>query len=138
MEAGLFTLLGVVVGSFLTYLLGRSVQQEQWRRDCRRQEFRELVSTITSCMVDVIAFKKAREMSAPWTEKLLNGLIETHTSAYKVIGDRIFIAKDVERIDAGSRFLAGMDRLRKSEGENDDVEVLATLLEEIVMIARNG
>jgi hypothetical protein len=45
--SGAMGILGAAVGATLAYQFSRRAQQEQWRRDCRRAEFRELMAELS-------------------------------------------------------------------------------------------
>ena len=59
-QAGLFTLIGVIVGALLTYFLTRQIQREQWLKDNRKEEFRELIGALTDAALALIRRRNKR------------------------------------------------------------------------------
>jgi membrane protein YqaA with SNARE-associated domain len=45
--SGAVGILGTTIGAFFTYQFSRKVQREQWVRDTKKQEYRELLTTLT-------------------------------------------------------------------------------------------
>jgi hypothetical protein len=84
---------GVMVGHFLT----RSWQREQWRLDHRREEYRELLGTITSAYMRIIS---AYESTVPVVdEELKRHIREAKNESFQVLQDRIAIAWELEDTD---------------------------------------
>ena len=85
------TLAGVVMGHLLT----RSWQQEQWLRDKRWQEYRELISAVTSSYIALIRLDAVRGTPAS-TRELSEEVNAIKHEAFRVIRDRLIIAKEIE------------------------------------------
>jgi hypothetical protein len=94
--AGVGPLVGLLVGHYLI----RSWQREQWLLDSRKQEFRELLSAITSAHVEHISCTTFRDASS-YDLKVWK---EAEKRAFQVIADRIYIAEDVEQLRIKHRF----------------------------------
>src|ERR1700679_2527183 len=85
------TLGGIVVGHFLT----RSWQQKQWLLDNRRQEYRELLSAITSAYMAIVHVDELKA-SGKYTQPDLGLESErAQIDAYRTLRDRILIADEL-------------------------------------------
>jgi hypothetical protein len=73
--------IGIVLGHYLT----RSWQREQWLRDCRKEEFRELLTSITKCYRTVLDKEDSRTLH------------DARSEALTVIQNRIYVAEDVKQ-----------------------------------------
>jgi hypothetical protein len=120
-------LAGIVIGHALT----RSWQRKQWVLDNKKQEYRELLTTLTRChaaitrltsLVETPMVIPDRNRSADY-----NSLLETHAEALNVIRDRIFIADNVKRMDILNRWL----QATKLYQEQQDVTAFRTRFEAI-------
>jgi hypothetical protein len=128
------TLGGVVLGQWMS----RSWQREQWLLDNRKQEFHELVSALTSTVVDVIVYKEARDAKSERAPEFLNKIIDTHHQVYNVIADRIYIAKDVKALNIIDRYIEILRELRESTDDSGPADRMSELIIEIVAVARLG
>ncbi len=90
-------LVGVVIGATMQYWLSRSAEkqrQREWRRDNKKQEWRELISTL-SRSVRYILDNSPEHLTAIGGEQQ-KGLVQANAEARSVIEDRIFIAHQVQ------------------------------------------
>lgn len=113
--------------------LTRSWQHKQWLLDCRKQEFRELLSAISEAHIDFVVCSTLREKMghAPW-----NKFLDAHKRALQIVVDRIYIAEDVKRLRVRERFGALGDA-----GNADTDTLLVTtrgLIDELAEVARRG
>ncbi len=53
--SGGFLLLGIVVGALVTHNLGRAARREEWLRDTRKQEYKELLTALSEAYLALIA-----------------------------------------------------------------------------------
>jgi hypothetical protein len=79
--------IGPLVGIFVGHVLIRSWQQKQWMLDRRKEEWRELLTTLTRSFVTIC------KLTGP-----MRALDEAQTVAQTTIRDRIFIAKEVKEL----------------------------------------
>jgi hypothetical protein len=77
---------GVLLGHYLT----RSWQREQWRLDCRREEYRELITALSELFTNM----QRSEMYMGSQDRALK-LEVIKANAYRVIRDRILIAEEL-------------------------------------------
>jgi hypothetical protein len=87
--------IGPLVGILVGHVLSRSWQQKQWMLDRRKEEWRELLTTLTRSFVTIC------RLTGPM--RVLDGddmraLDEAQTVAQTTIRDRIFIAKELKEL----------------------------------------
>jgi hypothetical protein len=106
---GIFGTLG---GTVIGHLLTRSWQQKQWLLDCRKEEFRELMSALTKALM---------VYSTPGAPPL--DVMDAQVRAIEVLKDRIFVASDVRRlklfdlwVDAAEKYAMQKDGKALTEG----------------------
>jgi len=85
-------LLGILLGQFLT----RSWQQQQWLLDQRKEEWRELLTTLTASFATICKLTGPMMVLGPDDMRELD---EAQTVAQTTIRDRIFIAKEVKELE---------------------------------------
>jgi hypothetical protein len=143
MQQNTVTLIVAVVGiagtfgsGYFSQRMARHSQREQWLRDCRRQEYRELVSALTTAVVGVVVYKEARDAQSARAEQLLKNVIDTHQSVYNVIADRIYIANEIKALNVLDRYSAILSDLRESRNESGPADRMSALIDEIVEVAR--
>lgn len=109
------TLGGIVIGHFLT----RSSQRDQWLRDCKKEEFRELLTALADSFRSSITMHSGAVLDSDAQMKM----IESHSNALRVIRSRIFIANTVTELGIELRWAEAIDRHRRTL----DVAALSTL-----------
>ena len=92
------TLGGIVVGHLLT----RSWQRKQWLLDNKKQEYKKLITLLTTnhALITRLTFKT--NMRTPDDDK---ELVEAHAAALTVIRDRVFIGEELKRLDVFNKWL---------------------------------
>ena len=81
------------IAAVVVHLLTQSRERERWILDCKKQEFRELLSALSD------AYSKTITMLSP--QRPLDGdehtrLQEAQSNSVRIIRDRIYIAKDIK------------------------------------------
>ena len=130
----MFTLAGVVVGAGLTYLFSRSKEHEQWLRDNRKEEYRELLSAISEAFLIVHKYG-----SGPFGPLENQGIVESvkHKS-FRILHDRIFIADELKKADIRSKWIHILNSTQSGRGISFSAEESFTDLEsELVRMALN-
>jgi hypothetical protein len=87
--------IGPLIGILVGHILTRSWQQKQWMLDRRKEEWRELLTTLTRSFVTIC--KLTGPMRALDGDDM-RALDEAQTVAQTTIRDRIFIAKEVKEL----------------------------------------
>jgi len=84
-------LAGIVIGHFLT----RSSQHRQWIRDNRKQEYRELLSSISDAYLHIVQIKPG----LGWEKEAYLRTEQVKADSFRVLHDRIFIAQEIKDAD---------------------------------------
>ena len=103
-------LVGVALGGYLTMW----IQKQHWVADNKKEEYRELISTLYESFMVIGDFYTiiARGPQEQRAER------EAKMKAVTVIGTRIFIADDVKRLDLGHRWRKAVREIETSrDGE---------------------
>jgi hypothetical protein len=87
-------LLGVLVGAFLA----RSWDKKKWMNDNRKEEFRELITTLTEAATAIMGNHHHIKDHTQTTEEGDKAL-EKYLNALNVIKSRIFVSKDVNEMN---------------------------------------
>ena len=124
MEAGLFTIGGVIIGSILTYTLTRRWQREQWIADSRKEEFRELLTAIAKSMdVHIRIWREGRPQTPEDQVELQEAVSET----FRTFHDRVFISEEIDQFRIEKIWVDAA----KTYKETFDAEVLFDAHDEI-------
>ena len=84
-------------GSLLTFWLTRTSQESKARREERRREYRELVSTLTQCYMRIVS---PYDPPIPVIdEQLQRQIVDAKLESFKVLQDRIAIAEELAETD---------------------------------------
>ena len=127
--AGLGPMVGLGAGHFLT----RSWQREQWLRDQRRTEYREVITALVSAGIDITEYLHAKGTLNERPKKLF---VKAFKIGAQTIMDRVYIAKDLETIKAGDRYLTITESLHAETDFDKSATRLTELLNEIVALAQ--
>jgi hypothetical protein len=127
--------LGPLAGILIGHVLTRSWQREQWLLDCRKEEFRELISALTAATVEFLVFHTSKGTTTP---QPMDVWLDAQKLAYRVIRDRIYIADEVERINVSDRYLKIAKDMREFESFDEPATRMDVLLNEIVAFAKKG
>ncbi len=104
-------LCGVLVGAGLS----RSWDRRKWLNDNRKQEFRELMETLSEAASGMISRQISRNWGEALTEKEAEQVSVSHMASLKVIKNRIFIAEDVKEMNLFNRWNDGIHAMRMAE-----------------------
>jgi hypothetical protein len=129
-------IIGALAGVIIGQRMARSWQREQWRLDCRKEEFKEVVSAISNAVIHHMVFVASKGSPVP---QPMQGYIDTMKVVFQTLTDRIYIAADLEKANIPQRFLAIMTELRDAE-ENFDVgaDKMHVLLNEVIALGIKG
>jgi hypothetical protein len=106
-------IVGTLGGSVVGHLFSRSEQQENWLRDCRKEEFRELLHALSDHFTILREFERLAYHQAPEEREKLT---DAEANFFRVLHSRIYTADDVKRlnikkwIDAVKGYCAQPDR----------------------------
>ena len=89
-------MIGIIVGHFLT----RSWQQKQWMLDQRNEEWRELLTALSTSLRASLKIYPARALSPEEQREI----VEAQAECFRVIRDRVFTAADVKALNLENRW----------------------------------
>jgi hypothetical protein len=99
-DSGQISLLVAGVGasvSLTTFWLTKESQESRARREERRKEYRELVTTLTQCYLRIVS---PYEPPIPVIdEQMQRQILDAKLESFKVLQDRIAIAQELEETD---------------------------------------
>lgn len=90
-------LIGVLLGGYLTM----RVQRNHWKLDNKKEEYRELIGTLTQSFNVIMDFHAPMVGHGPEEQRAAHG---AHLKALAVLGDRLFIADEIKRLDLRNRW----------------------------------
>jgi hypothetical protein len=96
-----------LVAAFAVHFLTQSRESEKWILDCKKQEFRELLSSLSDAY---IALVKMLLPLVPLDGSDERRLREIQADSVRMIRDRIFIAKEIPPNEISNRWLRAMQR----------------------------
>jgi hypothetical protein len=83
--------------SLLTFWLTRTTQESKARREERRKEYRELVSTLTQCYMRIVS---PYDPPIPVIDELLQRqIMDAKLESFRILQDRIAIAEELAETD---------------------------------------
>jgi hypothetical protein len=132
---GVWAAAGPLVGILFGHFLTRSWQHKQWMLDCRKEEFRELIASLTSVAIAIVIYKEARDANSARAKDCLHAILDKQHEVYNVIASRIYIAKDIKDLKIMDRYIALSQELRESTGEHDPSDRMSQLVDDIVKAA---
>lgn len=100
-------LVGVIIGAMLT----RAWDRRKWINENRKQEYRELLTTLTSACTALIDNAQALVQSP--AEQIFAR--DEYFKSLRVLQDRIFIANEVSKMDLFDRWGAAMKDLQETK-----------------------
>jgi hypothetical protein len=81
--------LSALIAALLVHLLTQSRERERWILDCKKQEFKELMTALTESYVWTI------RMHGPSDEQLQRSHAEARANVLRVFRDRLYISDDL-------------------------------------------
>jgi hypothetical protein len=138
---GVWAAVGPLAGILVGHVLTRSWDKKRWLLDCRKQEFKELVTALSAEVAAMIQYQDApRDSRGPihQSHERLQKLREAHATAFNVISDRLYIANDVQELDVSHRFQDQMQKLRESGNNPAAISEIEALMNAIIKRALKG
>jgi hypothetical protein len=121
-------LISGLVAAFVVHLLTQSRERERWILDCKKQEFRELLSALADSYVAVRDCCDPKRPTISAEEK--NRLSTASMNFYKVMRDRIFVVEDLPLSDMRRRWF----RVFKEYGEVKKLDRVDEVFQEVTDI----
>jgi|SRR6267154_3344340 len=117
-------LVGVLVGA----LLARSWDRRKWTNENRRQEYRELLTALTSACTALIDNAQAVVQSPP--EQIFAR--DEYFKSLRVLQDRIFIANEIGKMNLFDRWGTAMKDLQETRNFHKFEDTFEAMRKEIV------
>jgi hypothetical protein len=118
-------LIGVLIGAYIT----NRNQRRHWVLDNKRNEYRELISAITRAITLVANMPPA---ARPEDQR---AAADAEVTAIGMINDRIFIAREIEKLHVLNRWHEVMRGLvNRTQGEHDFNKLREDLIESAVKL----
>lgn len=127
---------GTLGGIGLGHLLTRSWQREQWRLDKRREEYRELLSSLSASYSSLNHIYDATSARRAITEEISLQAEQAKIDSLRVIYDRILIADDVRHIELLKHWSYAVDEYLKHKDGFAFAQEFFSITAEIVTLAK--
>jgi hypothetical protein len=98
---GFWAAAGPLVGIWLGNFLSKQNQHKQWARDNRKQEYRELLTSLSAAYLHIV--QQGPGENEEDSIRLRNDPIRNE--AFRVLHDRIFIAQEIKGADIFNKWL---------------------------------
>ncbi len=127
--------LGPFVGIFVGSYLSRSAQRRQWLPDNEINEWRELLTTLTSSFITIVG--KNRSIPAVPSDRVerMKDDFDARMRADEVLTNRIFIARQVRTDDLSGRWRKALEEF---DQDHDPTELGTAFGELNVLILRGA
>jgi hypothetical protein len=131
---------GAFGGVFAGQWMSRSSQRIQWVLDNRKQECRELLTALSVCYDSLLKVKSTRYMGFASDTLQVDVDSEryykkTEDDLKRIIGDRLFIAADVENVQIRSKWIVAAKTFQKDWRESPVTREFEALRSAIVRMA---
>ena len=139
MEASTATLIVAVAGIAGTLLSGVIAQQmarqsrlEQWLLDNRKQECRELLSSLATTFLVML---RHRETEMPHSPEVQNMLSDSRLESARMLHDRIFIRGDLAKARILKRWAEAMSRYDRDRDDSKFTTEFGGIQNDLIDIA---
>jgi hypothetical protein len=105
---GVWAAVGPLVGVRYGDELSQRSKRRQWLADERTKEWRELLSTLTTSMTDIIRCRQGER-----TTEVMKEDLDASVAAGEVLSNRLFIAKEVRRRELLDRWREAVQSFEK-------------------------
>jgi carboxypeptidase C (cathepsin A) len=109
--SGAFLIFGIVLGSFLSHALSRSARHEEWLRDAKKQEYKEVLTALATAYLALIRFGTAGTVVPGELERRIS---DTEAEAYRILHDRVFIAHELESTEISKRWTEATENFART------------------------
>lgn len=109
---------GTLAGGPITQYVARRSQREQWKRDKKTEEYRELLDALTMAYLDTCEIQRLA-MIGIGRDDVDDGEIEssnTEMTAYRLLRNRLFTAIELEEEDVADRWDTALRYFRNHGG----------------------
>lgn len=133
---GIWAAVGPLAGLYIGFLLTRREQHQQWLRDNRKEEFKEVVTAMSQFIIGHMVYVSSLGSDMPQSKQ---AYIDSYKTTSVVLCDRVYIHADLYSKDIPDRFLKIAEQYRDAGTEFNKINGQAgELLEELITLARKG
>lgn len=133
---GIWAAVGPLAGLYIGFLLTSREQHQQWLRDNRKEEFKEVVTAVSRFIVDHMAYASSLGSDLPQSKQ---AYVDSYKATSLVLTDRVFIHADLYDKNIPHRFLQVAEEYRDAGMDFEKInKQAAELLEELITLARKG
>jgi len=122
-------LLGVLVGA---YIANRN-QRQHWLADCKKEEYRELLTAMTTGLA---TFIRAKGNVIPAGERD-RAVADSWSNVMESIHNKIFIAPQIERLSIFTLWADALGSFKQGNPTGPSMELLGKMLRDLRDAARN-
>lgn len=133
--SGAMGMLGTVVGIVLGHYLSKKAQQEQWVRENKKAEYRELLSVINESFMLLMELRRPGIALGPEEQR---ELLQAETKSVRTIADRIYVAEAITKINLMKRWTTALTQFKKDKDIVAFGNETSALSEEIRRAALKG
>jgi hypothetical protein len=101
----MWSVLSVLIGVLVGALVSDRLQRKRENTDSKKEEYRELLSTLTQASSKIADFHGPIANHSPDEER---AYYEAKEKALIVIDNRLFITKEIEKIDLRTRWISAV------------------------------
>lgn len=88
--------IGPLVGIYIGHRLLRDQHRRQWLADNKIQEWREVITTLQKSLTTIVQYDAMKDLSTSEERAAaMPSVLNARTVAFEVLGNRLFIAKEV-------------------------------------------
>jgi hypothetical protein len=121
---------GIVAGHFLT----RSGQHDQWLRDNRKQEYRELLTSLAAAYMHIVQYGSGDNPS----DSTHLRFDPVRNEGFRTLQDRIFIADDIKKAGIREKWERVVDLCNERGRMPESMEKFDALTAELARMALNN
>jgi hypothetical protein len=124
-----------IAGSLLTIWVTKTTQESRARREERRREYRELVSTLTQCYMRIVS---PYDPPIPVIdEQLQRQITDAKLESFKVLQDRIAIAEELAETDVLDVWTEAIVSLERNDDSVAFAKKFKPLRDRIIQMANH-
>jgi hypothetical protein len=124
--SGLLGMVGTGVGVLLNHFLSRSARRDERIDDAKKAEYREVLAQLNLTFMVFLRLGGVMIALGPQEQR---ELLQAEMDSVRVLGDRLYIAGDLQRLNV-------MDRWTTAIGEYREQRAIMRLSEELVKISQ--
>jgi hypothetical protein len=120
---------GPVVGIFIGHRLTRDWQKKQWILDNKKEEYRDVIHTLSSALTTLMQCNVRN--SGDTNDVVVKAKVAAENLTLEVLGNRLFIADELERIGAYDKWVSLLNDLDKTRNDKAFAKGFSSLLTSI-------